>query len=290
MYEFVTTVLLPAALAVLMFGLGLSVSILDLRQLLRFPRSLLLGVVGHALCLPLIAFALGILLRLPAPIAVSLIVIAACPCGVTSNIVAFVGKADVALSISMTAISTLISLITTPLFVTIAIDLFYGEMNTPRLDVRFAVERLFLFATLPTIGGIGARLLVPGLTRRILVLLRPAIFGVLLTTVAYLALIDWHLILDDLLTIAPLALLLNLIALRLGLWLGRRFGLLPRQQVSLAIGLGMNNATMATFVAASVLRRVDYAAAPTIYGTIMVLTGLIVVRSSALRQPQQPAR
>lgn len=279
MYEVMTELVLPGALIVLMFGLGLSVSILDLRELVRCPRPLLLGVACHTVCLPIIAFLLALLLNLPAPIAISLIVITACPCGLTSNVLAFIGHADVALSISMTAVSSLISIFTTPLVVMLALNTFHTGTDPQQLHFGFSLasEKLFLFAVVPALAGLIARLLHPPFTRFVLLWLRPVAFGVALTTVVYVALIDRQLLVDNVLTIAPLALLLNIIALTLGLWTGRRFHLGQRQRMTLAIGIGMHNATMATFISVTVLGRIDYAAAPTIYGIVMVLTGLALI-------------
>lgn len=283
MYEVMTELVLPGALVVLMFGLGLSVSILDLQQLLRCPRPLLVGVACHTVCLPIIAFVLALLLQLPGPVAISLIVITACPCGLTSNVLAFIGRADVALSISMTAVSSLISIFTTPLVVMLALDVFHADPRQLGFGFSFASEKLFLFAMLPALAGLTARLFHPNFSRIVLLWLRPVAFGVLLTTVAYIALMDRQLLVDNVVTIAPLALLLNLIALTLGLWMGRRFHLAQRQRMTLAIGIGMHNATMATFISITVLGRVDYAAAPTIYGIVMVLTGLALIHFAGPR-------
>ncbi len=283
MDSFVTILLLPLALAILMFGLGLSLSIIDFKRLIQFPRPLLVGILGHIVCLPAIAFALALFLELPPAVAVSLIIIAVCPCGITSNILTFIGRADVALSITMTAVSSMISIITTPLFVMLALRLFYGQMAMPSLFLGGAIEKLFLYTALPIVGGLGVRLMFPALTKSLLIWLRPATFAILLTTIAYTVLMNWSLVLENIVYIGPLALLLNLIATGLGLWLGRQFYLDPRQKVTLAIGLGVQNATMATFIAVTVLDRVDYAAAPTIYGTIMVLNGLALIRYTRLR-------
>ncbi len=283
MDEFVTLLLLPLALALLMFGLGLSLSIIDFQRLIQFPRPLLVGVLGHIVCLPIIAFLIAMAIKLPPPLAVSLVIIAACPCGITSNILTFIGRADVALSITMTAVSSMISIFTTPLFVMLALRVFYGDMGMPSLYLGSAIEKLFLLTALPIVGGLGVRLFFPSLTKQLLLWLRPAAFSILLTTIAYTVLMNWTLVLDNILTMGPIALLLNLIATGLGIWLGRKFYLNPQQKVTLAIGLGVQNATMATFIAVTVLDRIDYAAAPTIYGTIMVLNGLALIRFTRQR-------
>ncbi|MDA5195022.1 bile acid:sodium symporter family protein [Govanella unica] len=283
MDQFVTILLLPLALAILMFGLGLSLSIIDFRRLILFPGPLLLGLAGHILCLPLIAFLIAIVMKLPPPIAVSLIVIAACPCGITSNVLTFIGRADVALSITMTAVSSLISVFTTPLFVMLALKTFYGDMAMPNLHLGSAMEKLFLYTALPILSGIAVRIFYPVLTRQLLLWLRPVGFGILLTTIAYSVLMNWSLVLENIIVMGPLALLLNLIAISFGLWLGRQFYLDSRQKLTLTLGLGVQNATMATFIAVTVLDRIDYAAAPTIYGAIMVLNGLVLIRFVRLR-------
>lgn len=277
MSEFVTRMLLPLGLFALMYSLGLSLNLMDFQRLLRFPRALFAGLVGQLVGLPAIAFLIALTVPLPPELAISLIVIAACPAGVTGNVLAFIGRADVALSIAITTVSSFIGIITTPLFIMLALRTFHPEVELPMLDFRGATSKLFLFTAPPIIAGLATRLYLPGLAIRLLLWLRPAAFGILLTTITFSVLTNWTMVSSNIVGMGPVALLMNAAAMALGLWLSQQFVLSPRQRTTLVIELGVQNATMATFVAVALLQRSDLAAAPTIYGIIMVVNALLVM-------------
>ncbi|MEX1148025.1 MAG: hypothetical protein WEB93_06580 [Sphingomonadales bacterium] len=278
MIDFVTYLLLPLGLAAIMYGLGLSLNLVDFQRLMRFPRALFVGLLGQLIGLPLIAFLLARAADLPPELAVSLIVIAACPGGVTSNALVFIGRADVALSITMTAVSSLITIFSTPFFVMLALHTFFVDTDMPPLDLVGATGKLFVFTALPIAAGLATRLFLPSLAMRLIVWVRPASFGILLTIITFSVLMNWTLVTENLVSMAPIAFFMNVAAMALGLWLAKRFVLPARQQATIAVELGVQNATMATFVAVAVLHRIELAAAPTIYGIIMVINALVILR------------
>lgn len=277
MSEFVTRLLLPMGLFALMYSLGLSLNLIDFQRLIRFPRALFVGLLGQLVGLPVIAFIIALTVPLPPELAISLIVIAACPAGVTGNVLAFIGRADVALSIALTALSSFIGIITTPLFVMLALRTFYGGVEGPMLDIGGATGKLFLFTAPPILAGLMTRLFLPGVAIRLLLWFRPAAFGILLTTITFSVLTNWGMVSRNIVGMGPVAFLMNAVAMALGLWLSQQFLLTPRQRTTLVIELGVQNATMATFVAVALLQRSDMAAAPTIYGIIMVVNALLVM-------------
>lgn len=274
MDDFVSLLLLPSGLIAIMYSLGLSLNLVDFQRLLQFPRALYIGLLGQFIGMPTIAFILALALGLRPELAVSLVVIAACPIGVTSNALVFLGRADVALSVAMTMLSSLVCILSIPPLVMLALRVFYHEAEMPYLDVGGTILKLFYFVAPPILAGLATRILLPALAMRLLLWLRPTAFGVLLTIIAYLALVNWDLTVTTLLAIAPIAFLMNIIAMALGLWLGQRFLSDARQKKTLIIEFGVKNATMATFIAVAVLDRVDVAAAPTIYGVIMMTNAL----------------
>ena len=112
-----TSVVLPASLAVIMLGMGLSLVIDDFKRVFQYPKAVLIGLTNQMILLPVIGFLIAIAFQLPPTMAVGLMILAACPGGVTSNLITHVAKGDIALSITMTAIASFLTVITIPIII-----------------------------------------------------------------------------------------------------------------------------------------------------------------------------
>ncbi|MCK9993929.1 MAG: bile acid:Na+ symporter, BASS family [Alphaproteobacteria bacterium] len=123
---FGTQIALPVILMIMMFGLGLSLSTADFTRVLRTPRPAVVGILGHAILLPLSAFAILSVFDFPPLVAGGLVILSACPGGVTSNAVVYAGRGDVALAVSLTAISSVVTVFTIPLVVGFGLAQFAG--------------------------------------------------------------------------------------------------------------------------------------------------------------------
>lgn len=277
MPEFVATILVPAGLMLIMFSLGLSLTLQDFRELLNQPKPVMIGLGGQLLLLPLIALLVVALLSLPPAAAVGLVVLAACPGGVTSNAIVFAARADVALSVSLTVLSSCITVLTTPLVTSWGLGFFYAEGTAPALSVMGTMRSLFLLTVLPVSLGMLVRRLFPASAQVLIAPLRPVSIIVLLCVIGSSLVSSWDVVLRNLAVSLPAALALNLLAMSAGLALALMASL-PWQQVrTVTIEVGVQNATMATFVTLSILGSMELAIAPTIYGLVMVANAFLVL-------------
>jgi BASS family bile acid:Na+ symporter len=274
--DFGVQVLLPLGLFAVMFSLGLALNILDLHRLLQSPKPLIIGLCAHMIGLPAIAFLLTFFMDLPPEIALIIVIIAACPGGVTSNILTFAGRGDIALSISITAVSSMVCVVTIPILVNLAAWTFFGTSNVVSVSAHNAIRQLFSYMAVPVGLGLMVRLFLPTLAQKLLIYLRPTSFGVLLTIIACSLQENWHGLTPNNKALIPV-MILNFAAVGLGLGLAHVCRLQHRQRKTIAIGVGIQNATLASFIAISLLNRIDLMGIPVLYGTTMLLTGLAVI-------------
>ena len=136
----ITQIILPISLAFIMFALGLELTILDFKRVVKQPQAFIVGAIGQILLLPLVAFGLLSVWQLDPALAVGVMIIAACPGGVTSNLLTYLARGDSALSVSLTAIISLLCVFTLPLIIGLSIDYFMGIAMAP----KFSIGELFL--------------------------------------------------------------------------------------------------------------------------------------------------
>ena len=162
-----TTVLLPLALAIMMLGMGLSLVPEDFRRITRYPKAVAVGVVCQIVLLPLIGALIALVVPMQPELAVGLIVLAVCPGGPSSNLVTYLAKGDVALSVTLTAFSSIITVFTIPLFTNLALQHFLGERAAIALPIGSTMLQIFLITLLPTAIGMAIRHQFPGSARRL---------------------------------------------------------------------------------------------------------------------------
>ncbi len=275
---YVNTVLVPAGLIAIMFSLGLSLSLADFTRVLQQPKAVAIGLLGQLIVLPLLGATLTIVFFLPPEMAIGIIILAACPGGVTSNALIFALRGDVALSVTLTAFSSLITVFTTPLLISFALDYFFVSGDAPPLSVLDTIRRLAIMTAIPVALGILVRARWTVLADKITVYLRPVSLIVLISVIAFSLVVSIDLVLDNLLLSGPVAYLLNLCAMSAG-YLLARYSLLNHQQVlTVTIEVGVQNATMATFLSLTILNSWEIAIAPTIYGCIMIFNSTLAAR------------
>ena len=165
--NFVTDVILPLALAFIMFTLGLGLSVSDFSNVFRKPKNFLIGLISKLIFLPIVGLTLVIIWPLPIEIAIGVMLIAAAPGGVTSNILTFFAKGDIALSVSLTAVMSLLSAVSVPIVLAISIGLI-GDSSLPdSISLTGIALSMFLIVTLPVLLGMGVRSFLNSLTLKI---------------------------------------------------------------------------------------------------------------------------
>ncbi|MDP4529961.1 bile acid:sodium symporter family protein [Alkalimonas delamerensis] len=274
-----TQVFLPIALIVIMLGMGLSLKPVHFTQLWQTPKLVLTGLFMQMLAIPALAFLLAYLLQLPPELAVGLVLIAACPGGPTSNLIAHLAHADTALSISLTAISSLLVILSLPLMVNLASSLFLGEEQYVALSVPRTVLQLLVIIVLPVSLGMWLRARWPALSRRCQqpfkwlssFFLVAAVVGALLQVLNQL--------LGFFIAIGIAALLLNALSMLAGYLAARSIGCHGPQVRSLTIEVGIQNGTLGIAIATSplLLNNSTMAIPSAVYSLIMFASGALMI-------------
>jgi BASS family bile acid:Na+ symporter len=291
-------VVLPWTLRLIMFGMGMLLTVHDFLRLREYPRAVVAGLGGQLILLPLVGFGLAMLWQLPPELAVGLIILAACPGGTTSNLVCHLARGDVPLSITLTAVNSLIVIITIPLYAALAMKLFIGASADVSMPVLSVVWSVFNYTILPVALGMLLRARFPAFTDRIR---RPYDLFAALAFIFILAVIVWNSrgnLLAMLPQVGSVTLALNLIMTVLGLGIGYLLMIGRRQTMTLGIEIGIQNTVLGMAVAASVLHGVGgldgriMLIPSAIYGLIMFLpaVGIILYGRAGARPPATALR
>lgn len=266
--------LLLLSLALVMFGLGLSLRMDDFRRLLQHPKAVALALVLQAVLLPLACWGIVRLFNLSPVYAVGLLLLAASPGGVSANLFSHLFGGNVALNISLTAINTLLSIVTLPLIANLAIAHFIQSGQVVPLQVGKVVE-VIAVVLVPVALGMVAAARLPQLAQR---LEKPfKIFSALvLAAFATIAIAkEWQALRSSFASIGPAVLLFNLVSLLAGYYLSRAAGLGKPLATAISFEIGIHNSTLSLFIALSVLGNFQLALPSAIYSVLMYLTATL---------------
>ena len=273
--NFFSDILLPITLALITLGLGLSIEARDFKNIFLYPKAVITGLLLQLILLPIIAFIIAYFSNLDPIYKVGLIVIAACPGGATSNLITFMLNGNVALSISITVINSLISLFTIPFIVSSGLLFFLGTDTIIHLPFGNTILNIFLIVLVPAIIGITMRHYIKefaiGLEKPLRYIL-PFLLLVVYLGVLFIDQGAESLHLTDYLELYPFPILLNAIAMLTGWLIARGVRLTKRNQFTIAIEVGLHNSTLAIFVAATLLNNQTMAVIPVIYGSFSFFT------------------
>tara|TARA_Y100000591_G_scaffold323949_1_gene342582 strand:- start:129 stop:977 length:849 start_codon:yes stop_codon:yes gene_type:complete len=275
--NFVTDVILPLALAFIMFTLGLGLSISDFSNVFKKPKNFLVGLVSQLIFLPIVGLVLVIIWPLPIEIAIGVILIAAAPGGVTSNILTFFAKGDVALSVSLTAVMSLLSAVSVPIVLAISIGLI-GDSSLPEsISLTGIALSMFLIVTLPVLLGMGVRSFLNSLTLKIEKSARfiSTLLFVLVLLGAILA--ERENVVSYFAQTGLVVLTLNILMMLIAFYWSGFFGTGISQKKAIAIECGLQNGTLAIFVGTSIFGGGLFIIPAATYSLIMYLTSLIFI-------------
>lgn len=247
--DILINVVLPLSLAIIMLSLGIGLTFGDFARVLTRLRAFGVGAVAQIIALPLVAYLVVIAFKLPGELAVGFMLLSFCPGGVTSNMITKLAKGDVALSVSLTAVISLLGLLTVPFLAAWSVVHFMGE-NAPQIDIATLAIAVFLITTLPVLIGVTVRHFATGFAQRV----EPAlsVLATVLFVVIVLAAIagNWALLIDNLSTLGPALIVMNIGLMLLGLGLARASGLTWREMKTVSIETGVQNATLGIALAA----------------------------------------
>ena len=263
-------------LALIMFGLGLGLSVKDFTRILRIPKDFFIGFVCQLILLPIVAFSIAIALNLSAPIAVGLMIIAAAPGGVTTNALTKFANGDVALSISLTAIVSLISIISVP-FIVITSAEFLGVTISKDVTIVSTALEMALIVTVPVIIGIIIRGFAENFILSKINIINKSTGWLFVIIFIAVWIEERNNILEYLVEAGLAVLILNIVMMILAYFIAKIFVSGIPQQKCIALECGLQNGTLAVFVATLIFDDISYVVPTGAYALLMYITGFIFI-------------
>ena len=281
----VAEVVLPIALAFIMFALGLGLTFDDFARVARRPRDFVVGALSQILLLPAVAFLIVSLWSLPPELALGVMIIAAAPGGVTSNILTAFARGDVALSISLTAVISLLSVVTIPLVVVFSYGQLMGGDVGAEVSVAKTAISVFVIVTIPALLGLLLRRSAEGFALRFEPLARRIstwLFALVLAGAIYQ---ERSSIVEYLTQAGLVTLVLNVVMMTLAYLIARVFASGIRQRVAISIECGLQNGTLAIAVATLLFGGGLVTVPAATYSVLMFATALVYIAFLRQRMP-----
>ncbi len=272
----IAQIALPIVLALIMFGMGLSLSTRDFSRLIKFPKPILLGVLGQFIILPVLAFSVANLFGLSSNLAIGLMILAACPGGTMSNVASQLARANLALSVSLTAVSTVICVITTPLIIQFSIN-YFDDQSAQEFSLRSTVLGLIFITLVPVLLGLVCNEIWPKISARIEPFFRKLSVLFLVTMIAFIVYKDRDTLMTSFSQVFLSVICLNFIAIGAGFLLGIFGRCRPADTATLGIEVGIQNASLAILIAITFLGKPEFATAGGVYGVAMYLGAIPLI-------------
>lgn len=273
--DILISVVLPLGLAFIMFSLGVGLTVADFLRVGQRPLAFAVGAFHQVVLLPIVVYLIILAFGLRAEIAVGFMILAACPGGVTSNIISRLAKGDVALSVSLTAVISLTSMITVPVIMSFAMASFMGT-DAPEINIAATAITMFALTVVPILLGLSLRYLFPAaITRAEPIISRIAV--ILFAAIVLAALAgNWGLFVENLPSIGPAVIAMLLVLTAVGYFVPRLLGRTRNEAKTISIETGVQNGTLGIAIASIVVGSTEgfspYALPSALYGLAMYLT------------------
>ena len=266
----------PTCLAIIMFGLGLGLTTSDFLRVIKAPRDFIVGFLSQVILLPIIAFGLILIIPMPIEIAMGLMIIAAAPGGVTSNVLTKFANGDVALSVSLTAIVSLLSVFIVPLIVLNSANFIGVEIDNEISMINIAIKMVFV-VTVPVIFGMIIRsLMTEFILSKTLIIQRLSIILFLIVFIS-IWVEEWDKIVSFITRAGLAAGILNLIMIFVGYYVAKMFASGVPQRKCISLECGLQNGTLAVFVTTQIFDEMIYMVPTAAYALIMFVTSIFLV-------------
>lgn len=274
----VNSVVIPLCLFLIMMGMGMTLITNDFKRVLKYPKAVGIGLANQLILLPIIGFALANIMPLRPEYAVGVMLLVLCPGGTTSNLFTYLAKGDVALSVSMTAIASVITVFSIPIVLSFSLVYFMGAGSEFELPVLKTMITLIALTIVPISVGMLIKRFAPKVADSSQIYVSR--FGVIFLTclVVFLSYVQRDIIVDAFIATGPVSLLLNVSTMALGYYTSKWFGLNLAQRTSVTLEVGLQNSTLSIFMALTLLSNYDMSMTPAIYTLVMFLTAGILVR------------
>lgn len=284
-----STIVLAASLIIIMLGMGLSLVADDFKRIFVYPRAIVVGLVNQLIVLPLIGFGLVTVFSAKPDIAIGIMILAACPGGPTSNLISHLAKGDLALSVSLTAISSFITILTIPFIVNFALLRFLDEGQIIQLNVLETIIQVFVIVVIPIIIGMLIRRYRESFALRMARPVRIASGFVIALVIIGIVIKEKEKLIPYFQQAGLIALSLNALTMLVGFYSARIFKITNRQAVSISIESGIQNGTLAISIAVVLLGSTAFSIAPAIYSLLMFFTGGFIIYLNLYRLKKREA-
>ena len=273
----IATKIAPIALAIIMLGLGLGLTVNDFLRVVKIPRDFLVGFLCQAILLPIIAFILIKIIPMPLEIALGVMVIAAAPGGVTSNVLTKFANGDVALSVSLTAIVSILSILTVPFIIFTSADLLGVSEINREISMTSMSLKMFFVVTIPVIFGMIIRsLMTDFIMSKTLIVQR---ISVILFAIVFISIWveEWDRIISFITRAGLVAFILNIVMIFTGYYVAKYFTSGVAQRKCISLECGLQNGTLAVFVATQLFDDIVFMVPTAAYALIMFVTSIFFV-------------
>ena len=274
----IVTTIAPFALALIMLGLGASLTVNDFTRVFQNPKEFFVGLICQLVVLPIVGYLLIVILKTPIELALGVMLIAAAPGGVTSNVLTKFANGDVALSISLTAFTSLISIVSVPYIVFLSIDLFDIAYVNKEVSMLGISLKMFGVVTVPVIIGMIIRKLFSNFIEKNLKIIEKISIGLFSIIFIAIYIEEWDSIIMFLTTAGTVSLVLNISMMIIGFYIAKFFASGVAQQRCISLECGLQNGTLAVFVGTQLFgENMMYMVPTAAYALIMMATSVIFV-------------
>jgi BASS family bile acid:Na+ symporter len=274
---FINAEVIPWVLRLVMAGLGLSLSLADFKRVVVFPKAATIGLVAQLVGLPLAAFALALAFDAPPAIAVGLVILAACPSGVTSNAYTVAARADVPLCVTLSAVTSVITVFTIPFLINLALQTFAYEGQLGALPVLPMLISLTSFTLVPLAVGMLVRAKFSALAEQAVEPIRKAVLYLMAIVLVLGVASSYQQLIDHVATAGALVVTMNVLTMAFGYGLARAFRLPLAQAVTITFEVGVQNLALSFAITFNMLGRPDLAVTALLYAAVMPATALAFV-------------
>lgn len=276
-----STIILASSLIIIMLGMGLSLVAGDFKRIILYPKAIIVGLVNQLILLPLVGFILASIFPIQPEIAIGVMILAACPGGPTSNLITHLAKGDLALSVSLTALSSFITILTIPFIINFSLTHFINESQIVKLNVAETIVQIFVIVVIPVTIGMVIRKYKEGFALRMEKPVRKASGMVIALVIVGIVLKEKENFVSYFQQAGFVALSLNAVTMLIGYYSAKVFKITNKRAVSIAIESGIQNGTLAITIAVVLLNNPSFAITPAIYSLLMFFTGGVAIYLSA---------
>ena len=276
--EIISKVFLPLSLAIIMLGMGMTLIVSDFTRILKKPKDILIGLTNQLIFLPIIGFSLAIAFNLSPVMAVGLMILATCPGGPTSNLITQVCRGNIALSVTLTAITSILSVLTIPFILSYALEYFGTDTNvTIKLPILDTILQIMVITIIPISIGMLIRRFKIKFAKRLEKSMRIASTAIFALVFLAVLAANFNIIGKAMREVGLVTLLLNIITMGLGYLTARLFKLNLKSAISITVESGIQNGTLAFVIATSILNNVEMGVPTGAYAIWMFITGGILM-------------